>query len=150
MAGVKRFGREEAVGEALDPPEWLPAAGQGALAIVAREDDADTIDLLQPLNHADTRAATTAERAFLSRLEGGCQIPIGALATVSGESLQLQGLVASLDGRTIVRGQAAGTVLSAAETGRQLAESLIADGADAILREVRGAGAGSVPAPPAP
>lgn len=150
MAGVKRFGREEAVGEALDPPEWLPATGQGALAIVAREDDVDTIDLLQPLNHADTRAATMAERAFLARLEGGCQIPIGALATVNGASLHLQGLVASLDGRHVVRGQAVGTVASAAGTGRQLAETLIADGADAILREVRGDGADPAPAPAAP
>jgi hydroxymethylbilane synthase len=149
LAGVRRFGREDAVGEVLDPPHWLPAAGQGALAIVAREDDVDTIERLQPLNHAATRAATTAERAFLSRLEGGCQIPIGALSTVDGETLHLRGLVASLDGATIIRGEIHGTSSNAADTGQKLAEQLISEGADAVLREVR-AGADELPRPSAP
>jgi hydroxymethylbilane synthase len=150
LAGVRRFGREADVGEPLDAPHWLPAAGQGALAIVAREDDVDTVERLQPLNHAPTRAATAAERAFLSRLEGGCQIPIGALGTVDGESLYLRGLVASLDGTTIVRGEMHGTISNAADVGLQLAEKLIGEGAEAILRDVRSMSPKDMPRTSAP
>ncbi|MEX1184592.1 MAG: hydroxymethylbilane synthase [Gemmatimonadota bacterium] len=150
LAGIRRFDREDAVGEVLAPPHWLPAAGQGALALVAREDDADNLELLRPLDDADTRAATTAERAFLARLEGGCQIPIGALGEVAGTTLRLRGLVASLDGRTVIRGESAGTVDLAGDTGRSLAEQLIDKGAAQVLRDVRDAPRADVPQPPAP
>lgn len=150
LAGVRRFGREEEIGELLDPPHWLPAAGQGALAIVCRSDDQDTLDRIAPLNHGATRAATAAERAFLARLEGGCQIPIGALARTDGESLHLRGLVASLDGTTIVRGEIEGSADDAAATGERLAAELIGRGADAVLAEVRGASPREVPPPAAP
>src|SRR5690606_33928717 len=75
LAGLRRFGREDRVGEVLGLPHWLPAAGQGALAIVARIDDDRTLRAVEPLDHPQTRAATTAERALLAQLEGGCQIP---------------------------------------------------------------------------
>jgi hydroxymethylbilane synthase len=150
LAGIRRFGREADVGEILDPPVWLPAAGQGALAIVCRADDEETLHRLRPLNHADTRAATTAERAFLARLEGGCQIPIGALSTVDAGGLSLRGLVASLDGRTVVRGNTNGSAEAAAEVGEQLAELLIGQGADAVLREVRGMSRSELPDASAP
>jgi hydroxymethylbilane synthase len=145
LAGVRRFGREDAVGEPLGAPHWLPAAGQGALAIVAREDDETTLARLRPLDHAATRAATAAERAFLARLEGGCQIPIGALGTVDGDSLRLRGLVASLDGATIVRDERTGTVADAAALGTTLAGELLAQGADEVLRAVRGMDAADMP-----
>jgi hydroxymethylbilane synthase len=147
---VRRFGREAEIGELLDPPHWLPAAGQGALAIVCRSDDQDTLDRIAPLNDGATRAATTAERAFLARLEGGCQIPIGALARTDGESLHLRGLVASLDGTTIVRGEIDGSTDDAAATGERLAAALIGRGADAVLAEVRSASPRDVPPPAAP
>jgi hydroxymethylbilane synthase len=150
LAGIRRFGREADVGEILDPPAWLPAAGQGALAIVCRADDEATLHRLRPLNHAATRAATTAERAFLARLEGGCQIPIGALSTVDAGGLSLRGLVASLDGRTVVRGSTNGSAEAAAEVGEQLAELLIGQGADAVLREVRGMSRSELPDASAP
>jgi hydroxymethylbilane synthase len=137
LAGVRRFGREADVGQILDPPHWLPAAGQGALAIVARADDDETLRRLEPLDHPATRAATAAERAFLARLEGGCQIPIGALALTEGDGLYLRGLVASLDGATVVRGERSGSLAEAAATGEALAEALIGMGADAVLRAVR-------------
>jgi hydroxymethylbilane synthase len=145
LAGVRRFGRESLVGETLDPPQWLPAAGQGALALVARADDHDTLERLAPLNHADTRAATTAERTFLARLEGGCQIPIGALGITHGTELHLRGLVASLDGRTVVRGEWRGPTAEAADGGGTLAAQLIDRGADAVLREVRSASPRGLP-----
>jgi hydroxymethylbilane synthase len=150
LAGVRRFGREDDVGEVLDLPHWLPAAGQGALAIVAREDDEETLERIRPLDDATTRAATAAERAFLARLEGGCQIPIGALATVDGDTLHLRGLVAALDGTTVVRGERSGDVSAAVEIGQQLAAELMADGADEVLRAVRGVAPGDVPPASAP
>jgi hydroxymethylbilane synthase len=150
LAGLRRFGREDVVGEALGPPHWLPAAGQGALALVARADDERALALLRPLDHAATRAATTAERAFLSRLEGGCQIPIGALGDIDGDRLRLRGLVGSLDGATIIRGEADGLAAAAVELGHALARRLIDDGADEVLRAVRAAPPSHVPPPAAP
>lgn len=152
LAGLRRFGREEAVGSLLEPPHWLPATGQGALAIVARADDPHTLDSLRALDHPSSRAATAAERAFLGRLEGGCQVPIGALAEVDRGRMALRGLVASLDGTTVIRGEetgALGDVQAAVRIGRTLAERLIAEGADEVLRDVRAA-AGPLPRPAAP
>ena len=149
LAGVRRFGREDAVGETLDPPDWLPAAGQGALAVVCRDDDDASRARLRPLEHAATRAATVAERAFLALLEGGCQVPIGALGSVHQNQLTLHGLVASLAGNAIVRGSASGPVTAASAVGERLARQLLERGADAILREVRAASP-TIPAPAAP
>jgi hydroxymethylbilane synthase len=150
LAGLRRFGREDLVGEVLAPPHWLPAAGQGALALVARSDDDETLERLQPLDDPATRAATTAERAFLAALEGGCQIPIGALGEVRGAQVTLRGLVASLDGRTVIRGEATGPVEDAAGIGHGLAGQLVERGAGDVLRAVRGAAGGSAPRPQAP
>ena len=149
LAGVRRFGREDRVGELLDPPHWLPAAGQGALALVARADDDDTLARLQTLNDDDTRAATDAERTFLARLEGGCQIPIGALGTIDGSRLTLHGLVSSLDGTTIIRGQVTGSAADGRATGEDLADQLIGRGAQDVLRAIRSVNT-AVPRPPAP
>ncbi|HSJ07443.1 MAG TPA: hydroxymethylbilane synthase [Longimicrobiales bacterium] len=145
LAGLRRFGREDAVGETLDPPFWLPAAGQGALAIVTRDGDTETLERVRALDHPATRAATAAERAFLAHLEGGCQIPIGALADARGDTLRLQGLVASLDGATIIRGEHAGGADGAVAVGEHLARRLVDDGADAVLREVRAVSPRGVP-----
>jgi hydroxymethylbilane synthase len=150
LAGVRRFGREAAVGEVLEPPAWLPAAGQGALAIVARDGDEETLQRLRHLNHPATRAATAAERAFLARLEGGCQIPIGALATIAGDDLSLSGLVASLDGSTVVRGEIRGPADQASSLGEDLARELAGKGADRVLREVRGSDRRDIPDASAP
>jgi hydroxymethylbilane synthase len=139
LAGVRRFGRDGDVGEILDPPHWLPAAAQGALALVARADHELTLARLQPLDHAPTRAATTAERMLLAQLEGGCQIPIGTLGTVQDDRLKLHGLVASLDGRTVVRGDIEGATNDAGSVGHALAQQLIAHGAGEVLRAVRSA-----------
>lgn len=149
LAGLRRFGREDRAGEIMDAPHWLPAAGQGALALIARADDRETHTRLQSLDHAATRAATDAERTFLACLEGGCQIPIGALATVHGDRLTLHGMVASLDGRTIVRGHLSGDAVAGSDTGSALARELVARGAGDVLRVIRDAN-GDVAPPPAP
>ena len=115
----------------------LPAVAQGALALECRADDADTLALLAALNDSATHAAALAERAFLRQLEGGCQAPIAALATVSDRRLTLTGLVSSLDGVEVVRASQTGAIDEAALLGTQLAEQLLAKGAQQILRGIR-------------
>jgi hydroxymethylbilane synthase len=146
-AGVVRLGWEHRIAERLDAPEWLPAVGQGALAVVVREDRADVAERLRPLHDPATAAATAAERALLRALEGGCQVPIGALATVAGGRLALHALVASLDGLRVVRVEEAGSAADAEAVGRRAAEVLVERGADRVLAEVRAA---VLPAPAAP
>ena len=136
-AGVLRLGWEDRISETLDPANWLPAVGQGALAIVARADDQAVLERLRPLEHAPTAAATTAERAFLRSLEGGCQVPIGALAELHDGRLTLRGLVASARGDTILRSAIQGAPEDAAELGRSLAADLLGQGAGELLAEIR-------------
>jgi hydroxymethylbilane synthase len=124
------------VAHPLAPELMLPAVAQGALAIECRADDATTLELLTPLDHAPTRAAALAERAFLRRLEGGCQVPIAAFATYQGEQVHLRGLVGSLDGTTIVQGERYSTPADVEAMGTALAEELIAQGAERILAEL--------------
>jgi hydroxymethylbilane synthase len=112
--------------------QMLPAVAQGTLAVECRADDAATLALLAALDHGPTRAATLAERAFLRRLEGGCQVPIAAQAALDG-ALTLRGLVAALDGATIVRGALSGPPADAEQIGTALADDLIARGAGEIL-----------------
>ncbi|HET9985666.1 MAG TPA: hydroxymethylbilane synthase [Longimicrobiales bacterium] len=150
LAGLRRLGHESAVTEVLGPPTWLPAVGQGALAIAIREGDAATAGFVAVLDHPPTRAAVGAERAFLRTLEGGCQIPIGALATVHGDALTLDGFVASIDGREYLRSSTTGPTAEAGRLGRRLAEELLADGAHRVLAEVRRLSAAELPHASAP
>ncbi|HEX8273993.1 MAG TPA: hydroxymethylbilane synthase [Longimicrobiaceae bacterium] len=149
-AGVLRLGWEARVSAYLEAGGWLPAVGQGALAIVARVDDEDSRERVRTLHDADAFAATAAERAFLHALEGGCQIPIGALGTVEGGTLALRGLVADLEGETVLRGEASGPAADPASVGRRLAAELLERGAGEILGRLRGATHGEVAEPAAP
>jgi hydroxymethylbilane synthase len=150
LAGVRRLGHEDLVGELLGPPRWLSAVGQGALALVARLGDGATAELLACLEDPATRRATTAERAFLRALEGGCQVPIGALAVTEGDELLLDGFVASLDGATYLRDIARGPVDEPEAVGQTLAARLRKLGADDVLSEVRRGLPPGLPAPGAP
>lgn len=123
-AGVLRLGYANRITEFLPFEVMLPAPGQGALAVQARLDDALTRALLAPLDHAPTRAATTAERAFLRALGGGCQVPIAAYAEVNGETLHLRGLIVSEDGTRVQRGEVSGAMMQAEQLGEQLATIL--------------------------
>jgi hydroxymethylbilane synthase len=134
-AGLRRLGWEERIAELLSTDVVCPAVGQGALAI---ETAAGRTEPCAQLDHAPTRAAVTAERALLGALGGGCQVPIGAYATVSGGRLLLKAVVVSPDGVRLVRDQAEGPVADAAEIGRTLGEALLAAGADEILESVYG------------
>jgi hydroxymethylbilane synthase len=123
----------------------LPAVGQGALAVQSRGGDSRVEALLEPLDHGPTRLAVAAERGFLARLEGGCQVPVGCLATPAATSLRLRGLVADVDGSVVVSGVVDETVadeVAATALGERLAERLLANGAREILSRVRAAVAG--------
>lgn len=137
-AGLHRLGWSQSITEYLPPLLSLPAIGQGALGIEGRTDDAFVHSVLSRLNHQPTHTTVTAERAFLHRLEGGCQVPIAAHATLSGDQLVLEGLVASIDGKTVIRDRIEGTHQQADALGVQLAERLLTRGADKILREIYG------------
>lgn len=136
-AGMKRLGLNAPKQQILSIHSFLPASGQGALGIEYAEDRKDIAELLEFLNHAETRACVTAERAFLAALEGGCQTPIAAHATVQSDgSLVLDGLVADLDGKTIIRKQRGACANDAQKLGRELAREVKDAGGAAILQEI--------------
>ena len=143
-AGLTRLGLDGRIAEVIEADTVLPAPGQGALAVEARADDERVRALLQAIDHAPTRLATCAERALLARVEGGCQAPVGALGTWSGDALNLAAVVASADGRRLVRAESRTLIRSdadAALAGADLADRLLRDGASNILEEIRGRGA---------
>ena len=133
-AGLTRLGLENRIAAALSIEEMIPAVGQGALAIETRADDHGVLAAIGPLNHAPSERAVACERALLGRLEGGCQVPIGAHAVVDGDGLHLQAYVGSVDGKRHLRREARGD--QAEELGLALAEEMLGMGADAIIREV--------------
>lgn len=137
-AGVHRLEHAARITQYIPYTICLPAVGQGALAVESRRDDRKIQPLLDRLNHEPTRLCVGAERALMNALEGGCQIPIGAHAELQGTTLVLDGVVASLDGSTLVRAQDSGAPSEALEIGQRLAARLIEMGAGEILREVRG------------
>lgn len=135
-AGVKRLGLADRVTEFLGTDVTLPAIGQGAVGIECRVQDPEVNALIEPLRHRDTWTAVLAERAFLGTLEGGCQVPIAAFAEVLGGEVKMRGLVGSLDGTVIVRGERRGLPLDCEALGISLAEELLDRGAREILDEV--------------
>ncbi|MGH7457487.1 MAG: hydroxymethylbilane synthase [Longimicrobiaceae bacterium] len=135
-AGLWRLGLEVRITDYLEDG-WLPAAGQGALAVVAREDDTDVLAELVGLDHPPSRLAVRAERALLARLEGGCQVPVGVLARAREDGLELDALVADVDGKELIRDTRAGSLADPERVGRELAERLLERGADRILARLR-------------
>ena len=135
-AGLNRLGLQGRITVELDPAVMLPAIGQGALGIELRRDDAELLEQLQFLHDPRTATAVAAERAFLLRLEGGCQVPIGAHAEVDGATVRLTGLIASVDGSQLLRDTLTAPAAEAAALGTRLAETLLARGGKAILDAV--------------
>jgi hydroxymethylbilane synthase len=136
-AGVHRLGVSQHIASYLDAPDWLPAAGQGAIAVEIREDDASMRALLAEVHDAETWLQVRAERAFLDALEGGCQVPIGALAQEHDGILTLYGLIADVHGRQIVRGNYAIDAENPELSGIRLANELRGRGATEILEGLR-------------
>lgn len=132
-AGLIRLGLHDRISAAISASEILPAVGQGAIAIEVRADDAVAVEATSKLNHRETELACRAERAFLRGLGGGCQFPIAAHATIAGDTLQIEGLVAKPDGSQILRGALSGTSEDGDLIGTALATRLIDQGADSLL-----------------
>ena len=137
-AGLNRLGMSNRVTDYFTPIDMLPAVGQGALGIELRKDDSELLAGLSFLNDDKTTVAVAAERSFLIRLEGGCQVPIGAFAEVDGDQVTLTGLVASVDGTEVIKRSMIGTANEAQALGLKLAEQLLDLGAKEILDEVYG------------
>ncbi len=135
-AGLIRLGLQDRITERLSPEVSLPAIGQGALAIEIEKDDERVAALVDGVDHHETRLATAAERAFLRRLGGSCVTPVAAFGQIEKEALILTGMVASLDGKRMVKRRQRGAATLPEEVGRVLAEELLAAGADEILREI--------------
>lgn len=137
-AGITRLGLLDRVTEIIDDEVIVPAVGQAALGIEIRQDDREIAHIVASLDHQESRAATLCERRFLSRLEGGCQVPIAAHARITGETLHLTGLVASVDGTQMYKGQETGTVAGHLAVGENLARRLLDEGARSILETIYG------------
>ncbi|RJX24727.1 MAG: hydroxymethylbilane synthase [Dethiobacter sp.] len=137
FAGVRRMGWLEHVSEVIPTGVCLPAAGQGALGVEIREGDREIEEMVSRLDHGPTRISLEAERAFLREVEGGCQVPVGVLGETMGDRVFLQGVICSMDGRDLLRGERSGSVVSAGEMGVNLARDLISRGGAAILEQVR-------------
>lgn len=138
-AGLLRLQATQHIAAYLEPPDWLPAAGQGAIAVQVRSGDAAAAACLGPLNHEPTMHAVLAERSFLAALEGGCQVPIGALVMEGdwpGHPVTLHGFIADVSGRRVIRGHQPVNGDPVA-SGLALARELRARGADEILSALR-------------
>ena len=137
VAGLKRLGHEDRVSVRLSHDECVPAPGQGIVAIETRLDDREIAEVLRPINDVRSAACFDAERAVVSALGGGCQLPLGAVAVHAGDRLDMLALVASPDGSRQIRRRLEGDASRPAELGRRLADDLAEAGAIGILNEVR-------------
>lgn len=136
-AGILRLGWGERVSEYLELNSWLPAPGQGALAIMVRSSDLASSDWLRGLDHAPTRAAAIAERTLLQVLEAGCRLPVAGLGLPFGGGLRLKGLVAHPDGKSVVRAEGTGAQDDPVSLGRSVGRQLLDRGADLLLDQLR-------------
>ncbi|MBE9580907.1 MAG: hydroxymethylbilane synthase [Proteobacteria bacterium] len=137
-AGVKRLGLKDRITEYLPETIMLPAIGQGALSIEIREEDEAIHSLTAAMDHRDTRLAVETERAFLARLEGGCQVPIAGHAKVTENSIVLTGLVAEVDGSLLLRETISGPLEQGKKLGVEMADRLLEKGGREILEKVYG------------
>lgn len=136
VAGLERMGLEEEITEIISTDIMLPAPGQGIIGIESRLDDKDTTEILREINHSETEVQATAERAFLYRLGGDCNVPVGCQATLDGEMLNLSGIVSSPDGKNIIKRAILGPREEAWQLGVELADMIMEDGGGQILEEI--------------
>jgi hydroxymethylbilane synthase len=136
-AGLIRLGWSDRITEIIPPEILLPAMGQGAVGIETRKNDVDNQILLADMDDEETHYALDAERALVSQLEGGCNVPIGSFATLNGDQITLTGLVASLDGKTMYKKELTDLKTNAVSLGRKMGDELIEMGADRIMQEIK-------------
>ena len=137
-AGLRRLGMEKRITQVLDPKVMLPAVGQGALGIEFRSKDTEVRQILSAIHHEETAICVRAERAFLTKLEGGCQFPLAAFAQLKGETLYLEGMLGNKAGTTVIRIDKKGTPDRPESLGTALGEEVLAAGGTEILREIYG------------
>jgi hydroxymethylbilane synthase len=137
FAGLERLGLGDRISETISTDVLLPAVGQGAVAVEIRDNDNEVGEIVSTLDHFATRVCVRAERAFLKELEGGCQVPIGGLASTDGTDISLAGFVGSLDGKVCCRETFVGSVSAPEELGRRLAEELADRGARELVEDAR-------------
>ena len=136
-AGLIRLGWNDCITEIIPPEILLPAMGQGAVGIETRKNDVDNQILLADMDDEQTHYALDAERALVSQLEGGCNVPIGSFATLNGDQITLRGLVASLDGKTMYKKELTDLKTNAVALGRRMGDELIEMGAGRIMQEIK-------------
>lgn len=135
-AGLIRLGWGDKISEIISPEILLPAMGQGAVGIEARKHDVDNQILLADMDDENTHLALDAERAVVTQLEGGCNVPIGAFAIIEGNEMTLRGLVASLDGKTLYKKELKGDKVNAVALGNEMGNALLDMGGDKIMHEI--------------
>lgn len=135
-AALIRLGWQDKISEYLPLEHFLPAVGQGALAVETRLDDTEVTEFISSTNHLPSWQSVTAERAFLSAMGGGCRTPIAALGTVNGDTLKLEGMVADIEGKKVLYASEDGDAMSLEEVGVRLAQKLLGMGASDFVAEV--------------
>ena len=135
-AGVKRLGFENLISEHFSTTEIFPAVGQGTLVVETRENDLEIEEIIFSLNNYESHISALCERSFLERLQGGCQVPIGAISEIKNDEIIIKGIVASLDGKRIIKGENNGKFENSRQIGIQLAEKLLQNGGNKILMEI--------------
>ena len=136
-AGFQRLGLEDKITEIIDPEIIVPAVSQGAIGLETRENDPEVEKIVNAISDSQTMIVTKAERAFLRSIEGGCQIPVGAYSEIKEDEYIITGIVASLDGSTVLKHTAKGSVSEAQQLALQVSKSLLDQGAAKILEEIR-------------
>jgi hydroxymethylbilane synthase len=136
VAGLERLGMSDRIHQILPAEVSLHAVGQGALGIECRTNDSEVLELLKAIEHTPTAQRCYAERAFLRQLEGGCQVPIGVNTHLDGDTLTLTGIVASVDGKNVVKDTVTGDANNAEQLGIELAQRMRQQGAQEILEEI--------------
>jgi len=135
-AGVKRMGLSGEISQVLE--DFIPAVGQGSLAIETRAEDERVINLVKVLNHEESWLSAVCERAFLKELQGGCQVPMGAYAWIEGDRIKIKGFISDLEGERFLEGYEEGSLQETEEVGKRLAQRLLREGGEEILKEVYG------------
>lgn len=136
LAGLERMGLGDEVTEIISSDVMLPAPGQGIIAIESRAGDQETSDILRAINHSETEFAAISERAFLYRLGGDCNVPVGCYAKLNDDTINLRGVISSPDGKVLIKKDANGTTQEARQLGHDLADIMLKQGADKILDQL--------------
>ncbi|GIU81263.1 MAG: hydroxymethylbilane synthase [Acidobacteria bacterium] len=137
FAGVHRLGLDNLISQIIPTEILLPAVGQGIIAVESRCDDLEMASMLEKINNKTSEACARAERAFMRTLQGGCQVPVGALATLENDTLTLQGFIGSHDGKRFLREKMSAKVIEAENLGMSLARKCLEKGGSEILAEIR-------------